>query len=42
MPPLAYLGLCMAAYPLILFLPAHLFFAHVWPRREAPPAERRA
>ncbi len=33
MSPLAYLGLCMLAYPLVLFLPAHLLFAYVWPRR---------
>lgn len=32
MPPLAYLAVCLAAYPLLLYLPSHLALARVFSR----------
>lgn len=34
-PPVPYLAVAVAGYTILLYLPAHLFFARVWPRARA-------
>ncbi len=36
MPPLAFLALCMVAYPLVLYLPTHALLT-AWLRRAGRP-----
>jgi hypothetical protein len=35
--PLLYLPIAVAGYTLILYLPAHLFFANIWPKSRSKP-----
>ena len=37
-PPLAWLGLLMVAFPLVVYLPTHLALRHLFPEREQGPA----